>query len=80
MTPAHAGDLASFERIFLTHMREPEAVLDLGEAVALAQANAVCLLCLDRDPAHCHRLIVAHRMAEQTGPYMHHLFVEPAAE
>ncbi|MGA8689301.1 MAG: DUF488 domain-containing protein [Methyloceanibacter sp.] len=62
---AHAGDLASFERIFLTHMREPEAVLDLGEAVALAQANAVCLLCLDRDPAHCHRLIVAHRMASK---------------
>src|SRR5262245_13166680 len=33
---AHAGDVESFERIFLAHMEEPEALLDLGEAIALA--------------------------------------------
>lgn len=73
---AQAGDVASFERIFLEHMGEPEALLDLGEAVGLAAAQPICLLCLERKPEHCHRLIVANRMAEQTRQDIRHLFVE----
>jgi uncharacterized protein (DUF488 family) len=73
---ARGGDLESFERIFLSHMEEPEALLDLGEAIALAKAQPVCLLCLERDPEQCHRLIVANRMASQTSQKLHHLFVE----
>ena len=73
---ARSGDLESFERIFREHMEEPEALLDLGEAIALAQAKPVCLLCLERDPEHCHRLIVGTRMAAQTGQALRHLFVE----
>ena len=73
---ARGGDLESFERIFLEHMEEPEALLDLGEAIALAQAQPICLLCLERDPEHCHRLIVADRMVEQTGQELKHLFVQ----
>lgn len=76
---AKAGDLASFERIFLEHMGEPEALLDLGEAVGLAAAQPVCLLCLEREPEHCHRLIVANRMVEQTHLDIRHLFVDPPA-
>ena len=40
-------------------MDEPEALVDLGEAIALAKDQTVCLLCVERDPEHCHRLIVA---------------------
>lgn len=76
---AHAGDLDTFERVFLAHMDEPEAQLDLAEAVALAREQRVCLLCLERDPEHCHRLIVANRMAEQTGQELRHLVVEHPA-
>jgi hypothetical protein len=65
---ARGGDLAGFKRIFLAHLREPEAVLDFGEAVALAEAKTVCLLYLERDPEQCHRLIVGNRMAAATGP------------
>ena len=43
---ARSGDSESFERIFLEHMEEPEALLDLGEATALAETQPVCLLCL----------------------------------
>ena len=71
-----AGTVESFERIFLEHMEEPEALLDLGEAIALAQAQPICLLCLERDPEHCHRMIVADRMVEQTGQELKHLFVQ----
>jgi uncharacterized protein (DUF488 family) len=73
---AHRGDLATFERVFLAHMEEPEALLDLAEAAALAQDENACLLCLERDPEHCHRLIVAERMAKETGQTIKHLFVE----
>jgi uncharacterized protein (DUF488 family) len=60
-------------------MDEPEALLDLGEAIALAQAQPVCLLCLERDPEHCHRMIVGTRMVQETGQELRHLFVETAA-
>ena len=72
---ARGGDSESFERIFLKHMEEPEALLDLGEAIALAETQPVCLLCLERDPEHCHRMIVGGRMVEQTGQKLRHLFV-----
>jgi uncharacterized protein (DUF488 family) len=55
---------------------EPEALLDLGEALRLARAQTICLLCLEHDPEHCHRLIVAERMAKETGQEVRHLFVD----
>jgi uncharacterized protein (DUF488 family) len=73
---ARAGDIDAFERIFRSQLEEPEAVLDLGEALDLAQAKPVCLLCMERDPEHCHRLIVAERMAKETGQKIRHLFAE----
>ena len=76
---ARAGCIESFERIFLAHMNEPEALLDLGEAIALAKAQPVCLLCLERDPEHCHRLIVGNRMVAETRQRLRHLFVEADA-
>jgi uncharacterized protein (DUF488 family) len=76
---ARAGNSESFERIFQEHMEEPEALLDLGEAIALARAQPVCLLCLERDPEHCHRSIVGNRMVGETGQKLRHLFVEQAA-
>jgi uncharacterized protein (DUF488 family) len=77
---ARGGDVERFERIFLAHMDEPEALLDLGEAIALAKEQPVCLLCLERDPEHCHRMIVANRMVGETGQALHHLFVDLATE
>jgi hypothetical protein len=56
-------------------MEEPDALLDLGEAEQLAKEQSVCLLCLERDPEHCHRLIVAERMAKDTGQEVNHLCV-----
>jgi uncharacterized protein (DUF488 family) len=72
---ARAGDHDTFERIFTTHLEEPDALLDLSEALGLAEAQAICLLCLERDPEQCHRLIVAERMAKESGQNIRHLFV-----
>ncbi len=76
---ARSGDIETFEQIFLEHMEEPEALLDLAEAMALAKAEPVCLLCLEHDPRHCHRLIVANRMAVENGQELRHLFVSEAS-
>ena len=75
---AHGGDGEAFEHIFLAHMEEPEALLDLGEALAHSRAQPSCLLCLERDPENCHRLIVANRMARASGQEVRHLFVAEA--
>jgi len=47
------------QRIFRAHMEEPTAQVDLARAATLAAAEPVCLLCFERDPAHCHRTLVA---------------------
>jgi uncharacterized protein (DUF488 family) len=74
---ARSGDVATFEDVFRAHLEEPEALLDLAEALELAQSEPVCLLCLERDPLACHRLIVAERMASETGLFIDHLFAKP---
>ena len=53
------------DRIFRAHMAEPEAQADLARAAALAEAAPVCLLCFERDPAHCHRTIVAELLGRE---------------
>ena len=72
---AREGDLTAFERIFRAHLEEPEALLDLGEALGLAKERPVCLLCMERDPVVCHRLIVAERMAGESGQEIRRLSV-----
>ncbi len=73
---ARAGDHESFERIFRRQLEEPEALLDLSEALTLAAAQPVCLLCLERDPEQCHRLIVAERMERESRQPIRHLFAD----
>jgi hypothetical protein len=48
----------------------------LGKHWGSRWAQAICLLCLERDPEHCHRLIVAERMTKETGQEIRHLFVD----
>jgi uncharacterized protein (DUF488 family) len=38
---ARSGDHDSFERIFRNHLEEPEALLDLGEALSLAGVQPI---------------------------------------
>ena len=56
------GDVAAMHRIFRAHMQEPEAQVDLARAAELAAAEPCCLLCFERDHAHCHRQIVAEML------------------
>jgi uncharacterized protein (DUF488 family) len=72
---AKAGKHALFLKIFSTHMTSAEAQSDLAEAINLSLEGPSCLLCYERDPKDCHRLIVAALMAEHENFKLNHLGV-----
>lgn len=75
---ARAGRLERFEAIFRTHLESLEAQADLAELEALLRSGArLCLLCLEADPAHCHRAIVAEELRHRLGLEVRHLTAEP---
>lgn len=63
---ARAGDGELMRRIYCSEVlaSEPaqEAFRDLE---MLAQSQPICLLCFERDPAHCHRRVLAQRLEER---------------
>jgi len=59
-----AGHVAEMERIYETHLQEPEAQLQLAEALDIARERPAALLCYEADALHCHRRIVAGRLAQ----------------
>jgi uncharacterized protein (DUF488 family) len=68
-----AGHPQIMEAIFREHMTSGHAQADLGRATALACETRLCLLCFERDPACCHRRIVAEMIAAATGHRIVHL-------
>jgi uncharacterized protein (DUF488 family) len=68
-----AGHPERMEAIFRAYMRGDEPQAALAEATALARAHRCCLLCFERDPAHCHRRIVAEMIQGKTAQPVKHL-------
>jgi uncharacterized protein (DUF488 family) len=63
---ARAGDADLMRRIYCDDVLATEPAQEaLRDLEALARAEPVCLLCFERDPAHCHRRILAQRLAER---------------
>ena len=57
---ARSGDIATLQRIYAKHLKTPHAKEELDELSALVKASGpVCLLCYERDHAHCHRRWIA---------------------
>jgi uncharacterized protein (DUF488 family) len=68
-----AGHPEIMESIFREHMASDHAQAELGQAKAMASESRICLLCFERDPACCHRSIVAEMIAADTGQKVVHL-------
>lgn len=73
---ARAGDHEKFLQIFTSHMETALAVADLKTAIDFATSKVSCLLCYERNPAECHRTIVAKAMAADTGQAIQSLGVQ----
>ncbi|MEI9891121.1 MAG: DUF488 domain-containing protein [Caulobacteraceae bacterium] len=64
---ARAGRTQEMRAIFEAHLAEPEAVVALADAAALAAARACALLCYEADAACCHRRILTDRLGAERG-------------
>jgi uncharacterized protein (DUF488 family) len=62
---ARAGDAASMRKIFCEQLATPAAMAAFDDLAKLAPERPVCLLCFERDPAQCHRRILAERLEQQ---------------
>jgi uncharacterized protein (DUF488 family) len=71
---ARSGRFDEMLRIFDAHLQTPQAIEEMDELAGLVRAGRrVCLLCYERDPAHCHRRRVAEIIRERTGSKIEHL-------
>ena len=60
-----AGRPAEMVAIYEAHLAEPQAQLELAQALDIARERPAALLCYEADAAHCHRRIVAARLARE---------------
>ncbi|MCB5175562.1 DUF488 domain-containing protein [Microvirga lenta] len=61
---ARAGDGELMRRIYCQEVLDTQPAQDaLAELTVLAESRPVCLLCFERDPANCHRRVLAQRLA-----------------
>lgn len=59
---ARAGKYDEFRSVYSRHLKTSEAVVALTVLNETAQQETVCLLCFERDPATCHRRMIADRL------------------
>lgn len=77
---ARLGKFDLFLTIFSAHIDLPASRSALNEAVSLATEKRSVLVCFERDPRHCHRTIVAERMAAISSFKITRLGVQPGGK
>jgi uncharacterized protein (DUF488 family) len=71
---ARSGRFDDMLKIFDQHLKTTQAIEEMDELAALVRGGKrVCLLCYERDPAHCHRRRVAEIVNQRTGAKIEHL-------
>lgn len=61
---ARAGQYRLFERIYDAHLATPEAQNSFAALTELARDRTVALMCYEADALHCHRTVIARRLAK----------------
>ena len=59
---ARAGRLDAFRKIYTRHLGRADSKAALGSLAELVSSRPTCLMCFERDPATCHRSLVANRL------------------
>ncbi|MFZ3034697.1 MAG: DUF488 domain-containing protein [Parvibaculum sp.] len=72
---ARRGDFKEFKSIFNTHMKGGKAQSAIAEALEISTSQSACLLCYERNPAECHRTIVAEEIASRQNIRVRHIGV-----
>ena len=71
-TAARAGRHEDMARVYAGQLELPEAMAQSAQMLELAREKPSALLCMERDPAHCHRTLLLNAVAE--GAEVVHLF------
>jgi uncharacterized protein (DUF488 family) len=80
---SRAGDEAEAIRLYTNHLARHPEILDQLDALLnpmLASGRRVCLICFERDPAHCHRGVLAAAWTARHGPAVLHLGNETSSD
>ncbi len=64
-TAARAGRHADLERIYSGQLELPEAMAQSAQMLELALEKPSALLCMERDPADCHRTLLLKAIAPE---------------
>ena len=65
---ARSGKFDALHRIYATHLKTSQAREELDELSALVKKTGpVCILCYERDHAHCHRQWIAEIIEDRNG-------------
>ncbi len=65
---ARSGDMTTLWRIYNRHLKTHDAVEAMDELLSIVRSGQrACLLCFERDPAHCHRSRIAEIVRGRTG-------------
>lgn len=62
-TAARAGRHADMARIYAGQLLLPEAMAQSAQMLELAREKPSALLCMEREPAHCHRTLLLNAVA-----------------
>jgi uncharacterized protein (DUF488 family) len=63
---ARAGDYDKLHKIYIKHLKTPQAKEELDELATLVRKSGpVCILCYERDHRHCHRRWIAEIIEER---------------
>jgi uncharacterized protein (DUF488 family) len=62
-TAARAGRHADMERIYAGQLGLPEAMAQSAQMLQLAAEKPAALMCMEREPAHCHRTLLLKAVA-----------------
>jgi uncharacterized protein (DUF488 family) len=62
-TAARAGRHADMARIYAGQLELPEAMMQWAQMLELAREKPSALLCMEREPAHCHRTLLLNAVA-----------------
>lgn len=60
---ARAGRHEDLKRIYAGQLELPEAMAQSAQMLDLAQEKPSALLCMEREPAHCHRTLLLEAIA-----------------
>ncbi|HEX6603911.1 MAG TPA: DUF488 domain-containing protein [Sphingomicrobium sp.] len=60
---ARAGRDADLARIYAGQLELPEAIAEAAQMLELAREQPTALLCMERDPVHCHRSLLLRSVA-----------------